>query len=129
MKYLFKYEPEKKILLFIDQKGHKSGEVMKHYDYIQPHIVERLQEVLAAHPHGTGDHIEIGNVVFLITRKHYASRHDLSAVRSFLKDNTTPYKVSELDFPEIVAVLRESPVLEFYNSLNPKDAPAPILDK
>jgi hypothetical protein len=102
--YLFKWEPHKKTLFFITQGAHITGTAMKNLDEIQPNVVEKLKfEVITKKPTiGTVIVIETSaTYVFIVSRKHYSSKHDLGLVKSALASLEGEYKMSNEDFPTI----------------------------
>lgn len=115
MKYLFTWEPEKQSLFFIDQKAHKSGVVMKNLDHVQPHVIEELQKILEV-SHPIGSVITIRWYTFIISRKHYAGRHDLALVDKALASLSGPHKMTAEDFPDIVNLARKYSSIEIYDT-------------
>lgn len=123
MKYLFTYEPEKTTVAFTDLAGHKSGIVMKAIDHVQPHIIEALQKHLAEGAAKVGDTILIRNYAFIVSRRHYASRHNVDAVLAALMAMDGQLKISSEEYPEIISHLHGNPQVEFYDTstwVNPK---------
>lgn len=123
MKYLFTYEPEKTTIAFTDFAGHKSGIVMKAIDYVQPDVIEKLQASLAERPAKVGDVIYIKTFAFVVSRRHYASRHDINAILAALSSMDGQLKISTEEYPEIIDLLRDKPEVELYDTstwINPK---------
>lgn len=104
-KHLFKWEPEKKYLFFITQGAHVSGTAMKELNEKVPQVIDllvkRVNEIkptigMAIHIHNAGDY------TFIVSRKHYSSKHDLDLVSSALTSLNGNYKMFNGDFPTIV---------------------------
>jgi hypothetical protein len=100
--YLFKWEPEKKHLFFITQGAHMSGIALKNLQYVQPQIVEELVVLVNSSKPTIGSVIAIQDYVFIVSRKHYSSKHDLDLVKNALHTLKGIYKMSNEDFPAIV---------------------------
>jgi hypothetical protein len=103
--HLFKWEPEKKYLFFITQGAHVSGTAMKELNERQPSLLEQLvKRVNDIKPTiGTAIHIHsAGDFTFIVSRKHYSSKHDLDLVSSALASLGGNYKMFNGDFPTIV---------------------------
>lgn len=124
--YLFKWEPEKKFLFFITQGAHVSGTAMKNLNEVQPEVVELLVEQVNRIKPTIGTVIDIdyvSNYSFIVSRKHYSSKHDLDLVKSALAKLNGIYKMSNEDFPTIVElVTREFPNIEIKTSSNWEDS-------
>lgn len=74
MENLFEIEyPRKKILAFVTQGGHVSGEIMKNIEFRMPKVIEQFKK-------RASDGLEIGDVlilqdcVFVVYKKHYNSK-------------------------------------------------------
>jgi hypothetical protein len=103
--YLFKWEPEKKYLFFITQGAHVSGTAMKELNEKAPQVIDLLvKRVNEIKPTiGMAIHIQhAGNYTFIVSRKHYSSKHDLDLVSSALASLDGNYKMFNGDFPTIV---------------------------
>jgi hypothetical protein len=107
--YLFKWEPEKKILFFITQGAHITGEAMKQLDNFNPQLVEKLKAYVVSNKPTIGTVIDIKdhtNCLFIVSRKHFSSKHDLDLVRSALASlGDSTYKIAREDFPTIISVV------------------------
>jgi hypothetical protein len=104
--YLFKWEPEKKILFFITQGAHVSGTALKNLEYIQPLIIEQLKRYVDGLKPAIGSVIPVqDNYIFIVSRKHYSSKHDLDLVRKALMKLQGIIKMSNEDFPDIVKLV------------------------
>jgi hypothetical protein len=104
--HLFKWEPEKQILFFITQGAHTTGTAMKHLFEVAPQVVEKLQKIVANDKPTIGTVIKVKDTLgctFIVSRKHYNSRHDLDLVSSALASlDGGFYKMFNGDFPTIV---------------------------
>jgi hypothetical protein len=120
--HLFKWEPEKKYLFFITQGAHISGTAMKELNERQPIVVERLvKRVNEIKPTiGTAIHIQdAGNFTFIVSRKHYSSKHDLDLVSSALASLNGNYKMFSGEFPAIVELVStQYPSIELKRIVN-----------
>lgn len=106
--HLFKWEPEKKFLFFITQGAHVSGTAMKELNDKAPQVIERLvKHMNEIKPTiGTVIHIQdAGNYTFIVSRKHYSSKHDLDLVSSALATLDGNYKMFNGEFPTIVELV------------------------
>jgi sigma54-dependent transcription regulator len=124
--YLFKWEPEKKFLFFITQGAHVSGTALKNLNEVQPEVIELLVEQVNRTKPTIGTVIDIDYVSkysFIVSRKHYSSKHDLDLVKSALAKLNGIYKMSNEDFPTIVElVTREFPNIEIKTGSNWEDS-------
>jgi hypothetical protein len=101
--YLWKWEPEKKFLFFITQGAHASGVALKTLEDLQPSILEELKRVVATMKPAIGSVISVQErYVFIVSRKHYSSKHDLDLVKKALLTLEGNYKIAYEDFPSIV---------------------------
>jgi hypothetical protein len=101
--YLWKWEPEKKILFFITQGAHASGVALKILEDKQPSVLEELKRMVATTKPAIGSVISVQErYVFIVSRKHYSSKHDLDLVKKALLTLKGSYKVANEDFPTIV---------------------------
>ena len=120
--HLFKWEPEKKILFFITQGAHVSGTAMKELNDKAPSVIDRLvKRVNEIKPTiGTVIHIQdAGNYTFIVSRKHYSSKHDLDLVSSALASLDGNYKMFNGDFPTIVELVStQYPSIELKRIVN-----------
>ena len=123
--YLFKWEPEKKHLFFITQGAHASGVAMKELNELRPEVVELLvKRVNEIKPTiGTAIHIDnAGSFTFIVSRKHYTSKHDLDLVSSALASLSGNYKMANEEFPTIVdLVATKYPTIEFRKATKSAD--------
>jgi hypothetical protein len=123
--HLFKWEPEKKYLFFITQGAHVSGTAMKELNDVSPQVVELLvKRVNEIKPTiGTAIHIQhAGNYTFIVSRKHYSSKHDLDLVSSALASLDGSYKMFSGEFPTIVELVStQFPNVELKKIINPSD--------
>jgi hypothetical protein len=106
--YLFRWEPERKFVFFITQGAHISGTAMKNLFEVNPQVVEKLQKLVAMDKPTIGTAIQVkdtGDYVFIVSRKHYSSKHDLDLVSSALAKLEGTYKMSNEDFPTIVELV------------------------
>lgn len=115
--HLFKVEPEKKILFFITQGAHTTGTAMKYLFEVAPQAVEKLQKIVAADKPTIGTVITVKDTLdytFIVSRKHYNSKHDLDLVSSALASLPSGnYKMFNGDFPTIVElVATQYPTIE-----------------
>jgi hypothetical protein len=67
------YEKDKKTLIFIDQKPFMSGELIKNITSFHFKMEEWLKQKVSQ-DNSIGRVIELGDVVFLIVRKHFNSK-------------------------------------------------------
>jgi hypothetical protein len=101
--YMFKWEPEKKFLFFITQGAHASGVALKNLEDLQPSVLEELKRVVATLKPAIGSVISVQErYVFIVSRKHYTSKHDLELVKKALLTLKGSYKLAIEDFPTIV---------------------------
>jgi hypothetical protein len=101
--YLWKREPEKKILLFITQGAHVSGVAMKILEDKEPLIIEQLKRMVDGLKPSIGEVLSVQErYVFIVSRKHYSSKHDLDLVKKALLKLKGNYKIASEDFPTIV---------------------------
>jgi hypothetical protein len=101
--YLWKTEPEKKILLFITQGAHVSGVAMKILEDKEPLIIEQLKRMVDGLKPSIGEVLSVQErYVFIVSRKHYSSKHDLDLVKKALSTLKGNYKIASEDFPAIV---------------------------
>lgn len=116
--YLFKWEPEKKTLFFITQSAHASGIAMKNLQEVQPQVVERVQSLCKDKP-SIGNIITFDNYIFIVSRKHYSSKHDLDLVSNALDQvKDLSIKVSGEDFPTILGLVKSYSNIEIRNISN-----------
>ena len=98
---------------------------MKELNELRPEVVELLvKRVNEIKPTiGTAINIEnAGNFTFIVSRKHYSSKHDLDLVSSALASLSGNYKMSNEDFPTIVElVATKYPAIEFRKSVKSAD--------
>ena len=73
MSNVFVYDKESKILAFITEKGHISGNIMKGIEFRMPRVITQLQNWIQD-SRGFGDILVLDNVVFVVYRKHYNSK-------------------------------------------------------
>ena len=105
--YLFKWEPAKKILFFITQGAHSSGIALKNLENVQPAVLEQLKQMVSISKPSIGDVLSVQDqYVFIVSRKHYSSKHDLDLVKNALSTLEGNYKMSGEDFPDIVRLVR-----------------------
>lgn len=101
--YMFKWEPEKKFLFFITQGAHASGIALKTLEDLQPSILEELKRKFATMKPAIGSVISVQErYVFIVSRKHYSSKHDLDLVKKALLTLEGKYVIALEDFPSIV---------------------------
>jgi hypothetical protein len=101
--YLFKWEPEKKVLFFITQGAHVSGVAMKTLEDKEPLIIEQLKRMIDGLKPSIGEVLSVQErYVFIVSRKHYSSKHDLDLVKKALSTLKGNYKIANEDFPAIV---------------------------
>lgn len=124
--HLFKWEPDKKFLFFITQGAHISGTAMKQLLDRIPEVVDLLvQRVNASKPTiGTALHLgHDGQFTFIVSRKHYNSKHDLDLVSSALASLSGDYKMFSGEFPTIVnLVTSQFTNIDLRKIFNHKDA-------
>ena len=117
--YLFKWKPEKKTLFFITQSAHASGKALKNLQEVAPSVLEKVQSMCADIKPDIGEVIILPMYVFIVSRKHYASKHDLDLVRQGLdKLKEHSIKMSSEDFPSIVEIARNYPNIEIKSISN-----------
>lgn len=121
--HLFKWEPEKKILFFITQGAHITGTAMKYLFEVAPQVVEKLQKIVANDKPTIGTVIKVRDILdytFIVSRKHYNSKHDLDLVSSALASLSDGiYKMFNGDFPTIVElVATQYPHIELKRIVN-----------
>ena len=120
--HLFKWEPEKKILFFITQGAHVSGTAMKELNDKAPSVINRLVKRVNEIKPTTGTVIHIqdaGNYTFIVSRKHYSSKHDLDLVSSALASLDGNYKMFNGEFPTIVELVStQYPSIELKRIVN-----------
>ena len=117
MTYLFKYEPHKRYLFFVDSRGHKSGTAMKNLALVRPEIVDKLQKILVEFDATVGDIVNVERYTFIVVRKHYRNKTDLAATsRALDKLSKETYKTTNEDFPEIIKLCQEYPHIQIYTS-------------
>lgn len=119
---LFNVEnPSKFKLIFITQKGHLTGKIMKGMDFRQPKIIEELK-VKLEEKNEIGDVIIIKNNVFVIYRKHYNSRVDGQQFEKILKKalpslSGMQFKTTNEDLPQFQKIiLKYLPDIEYRES-------------
>lgn len=78
-------EPRKHILVFITQKGHISGSIMRGIAYRRPGVLDCLQEELKVN-NKIGRVIIIGHFIFVIYRKRYNSKVSIRGFDSLLEN-------------------------------------------
>lgn len=101
--YMFKWEPEKKFLFFITQGAHASGVALKTLEDLQPSILEKLRRDFANLKPSIGDVFSVEErYVFIVSRKHYSSKHDLGLVKKALSTLEGKYVIAREEFPAIV---------------------------
>lgn len=82
---LFEIEtPRKKVLAFITQGVHLSGDIMKAINFRNPRVIEKLKK--NKENYKTGDVIEIDNYIFVVYKKHFNSRIDEKDFENLLKN-------------------------------------------
>lgn len=76
-RYIFEVEKNdtRKYLAFITLGGHISGKFMKKIADVSPRTIEELKEVIKENPPKIGDSIHIGNFIFLVIKKHFATKN------------------------------------------------------
>jgi hypothetical protein len=118
--YLFKWEPEKNTLFFITQGAHASGTALKNFANVQPHILEELVSIVNSSKPAIGSVITIRNYIFVVSRKHYSSKHDLDLVLKALNEiSHLSIKMSNEDFPTIVDLVEKHfPAIEIKKTSN-----------
>lgn len=119
---LFNVEsPSKFKLVFITQKGHITGNIMKGMDFRLPRTVEKLKEKLEE-KNEIGDVIIINNSVFVIYRKHYNSRVSEQEFEKVLKKalpslSGMQLKTTNEDLPQFQKIiLKYLPDIEYRES-------------
>jgi hypothetical protein len=73
MSNLFTFDKERKILAFITEKGHISGNIMKGIDFRMPRAINELNNWMQD-SRGFSDILITDHVVFVVYRKHYNSK-------------------------------------------------------
>jgi len=121
--YLWKWEPEKKTLFFITQGAHASGVALKNLEYLQPSVLEELKRMVATTKPAIGSVISVQErYVFIVSRKHYSSKHDLDLVKKALLTLKGSYKVANEDFPTILDMVSKGfPEIEIKASVWKKE--------
>ena len=117
--YLFKWEPEKKVLFFITQGAHVSGVALKNLENFNPIVIEQLKRMVDILKPSIGEVLSVQErYVFIVSRKHYTSKHDLELVKKALLKLKGNYKLASEDFPSIVdMVSKEFPEIEIKASV------------
>jgi hypothetical protein len=101
--YMFKWKPETKFLFFITQGAHASGVALKILEDLQPSVLEELKRKFATTKPAIGSVISVQErYVFIVSRKHYSSKHDLDLVKKALSSLEGNYVIAREDFPSIV---------------------------
>lgn len=116
---IWKYEPEKQIIIFISQTGHGKPMVAAH-EYVNPKGAAALKEAVA-------ENNSIGRVItphreyisFVIYKKHYNTRDKVDDILAAFKAVREKFPTKTLKIsmgnPKIFDVLVEEPNVEFYS--------------
>lgn len=73
MNNIFVYDNSSKVLAFITEKGHVSGNIMKGIEFRSPKVIDSLRNWIED-KRGFGDIFVSDYVVFVVYRKHYNSK-------------------------------------------------------
>lgn len=101
------YEPEKKILIFIDQKPYLSGPLIKNYFSFYPFAKSSLQQSMIEKGNDIGSVHTYKNLVFLIVRKHFNSKINVEQFKSILFNLPANeiYKTTKESFTDYAKVI------------------------
>lgn len=127
-KSLFLYEPNIRTLALIDLGATKSGEIMQNIGFVQPKIIEKLQEYVNIHKPEIGEIVHIQDYSFFIVRKHYNTRFKEEEFKKIINNldmnytYKTTYEVSKTMKPFLDYLLKNSSAhILVYESSNWKD--------
>lgn len=123
MSNLFTFDKERKILAFITEKGHISGNIMKGIDFRMPRAISELNNWMQD-SRGFSDILITDHVVFVVYRKHYNSKvNDKDFIK--LLDKVAPqlqdYKlrITNEDLPQFKNLITQYfPDIAYYERSN-----------
>ena len=119
---VFNLEPEnKKVLAFITQGGHISGQIMKGIEFRLPARIEQMREILNKN-NKIGDVIELDYVVFVVVRKHYNTKltektFEEALVKALPNLSHLLLKTTNEDWPQFEHIIKKHiPNIEYRES-------------
>ena len=111
-------QPHRKILAFVTQGGHLSGQVMKNIDYRLPARIEKMKTILVEQ-NEIGSVIETDYVVFIVLRKHYNTKMSEKTfedvlVKALPNISDILLKTTNEDWPQFEHLIRKYiPTIEY----------------